>query len=74
MTEEKLKEMLQNKYRETKSLWSLPPVDSKYEKMIIDVMKDVYNQGVKDSIKNVELDEYDINVIDTNSLYKLLIP
>ena len=47
---------------------------SKYEKMIIDVMKDVYNQGVKDSIKNVELDEYDINVIDTNSLYKLLIP
>ena len=74
MTEEKLKEMLQNKYQDTKSVWSLPPVDPKYGKMIIEVMKDVYNQGVKDSIKNVELDEYEINVIDTNSLYKLLIP
>ena len=73
MTEEKLKELLQNKYLDTKSCWSLPPVDPKYAQMIIELMKDVYNQGIKDSIENVELDVSEINQIDMNSLYKLLI-
>jgi len=85
MTEEKLKEMLQNRYRDTKSYWSLAPVDSKYAEMVIDVMKDVYNQGVSDAINNAKLIdkkiEYDgvraggyhiERVIDEDSILKLL--
>jgi len=57
MTEEKLKELLLNKYRDSKSYWSLPPVDPKYAEMVIGVMKDVYNQGLKDALKNVVLED-----------------